>query len=142
MSADKLITFLGILGKLEPSYGAGATVAAASDGHQLAELPEFTPEWANDGTRVAPPGTAGYQRKVAPTGRNGSIPLKFEAKGAGAPYSSTVVPQAHPFLRAAGLDAAARPQVVALRRRTRLAAAAMVVVAAPGAVRDRPRLAR
>lgn len=106
MSADKLITVLGFLAKLEGSYNAGATVTAADDGHQLAELPEFTPEWGNDGVRGAPPATFGHQRKVAPTGRHGGIPLKLEAKGAGSAYSASVVPQAHVLLRAAGFDAA------------------------------------
>lgn len=96
---------LGLLGKLEGSYGAGATLSAATDGIQLAETPKLTINYGYDGSRPAPPGTMGSQRRAAPNGRTVSVPFKAEAKGAGAAYSSTVVPSLHVFLRLCGFDA-------------------------------------
>jgi len=104
----KPITIFGILFDLEGSYGTGnpGTMFVETDGIQLAELPELTPEWANDGARPAPPGTLGYQRKVAPSGATLTLPIKLEPKGAGAAYSASVVPNIHKLLRAAGFNAA------------------------------------
>jgi hypothetical protein len=62
--------------------------------------------YANDGARSMPPGTTGYQRKVGASGRTGSTTFKAEPKGAGAAYSSSVTPNIHKLLRAAGFDAA------------------------------------
>lgn len=101
----KLITIFGLLFKEEASYGAGGILAAATDGIQLAELPELNPEWANTGERVAPPGTLGYQRRVTPSGATVQFPLRIEPKGAGAAYSASVVPNIHRLLKACGFDA-------------------------------------
>lgn len=106
MSSAKTITVIGLLAKIEASYNAGGSLSTSTDGIQLNEWAEFSPEYANDGARAAPPGTTGYQRRVASSGRTGSPTFKIEPKGAGAAYSASVVPHGHVLRRAAGFDAA------------------------------------
>src|SRR5581483_7647925 len=97
---------LGLTGKLEASYGAGGAPSASTDGIQLAETPQITIGYGYNGDRPAPPGTMGYQRRAQPNGRTASVPFKAEVKGAGAAYSSSVVPSIHTLLRICGFDAA------------------------------------
>ena len=104
MSAPKLITTFGVLAKYESTYNAGGTAAAAADGIQVCANPIVAVNYAHDGKRPHPPGTssAGLTR-VAPSGRYASGQFKIQSKGAGAPYSSSVVPRdVDVLLRACG----------------------------------------
>lgn len=102
---SKYVIGYGLLAKLEGSYGAGGACSAATDGVLLDELIKFSPsQYANDGARPAPPGSAGYQRRVKPSGRFAEYPAKVAVKGSGAAYSASVVPNVHALLRACGLD--------------------------------------
>lgn len=102
----KLPTIIGLLLKLEASYAAGGSVAAASDGFLLAAPATPTLEYIHDGSHAAPPGMTGYQRRVAPAGRGFSVPVQHEAKGPGAAYSASVLPSCHVAMRISGFDAA------------------------------------
>lgn len=104
--ATKLPTVIGMLLKLEASYAAGGSVAAGSDGFLLAEPAVPTLEYLHDGAHAAPPAITGFQRRVAPSGEQFSVPVKHEAKGPGAAYSASVLPTPHIPLRIAGFDAA------------------------------------
>jgi hypothetical protein len=95
---------LGLLGKVEASYNAGATLVAGTDGIQMADTPAMTLAYGYDGSRPAPPGTMGSQRRAAPNGRTASVPFKAEVKGAGAAYSASVLPSIHTLLRICGFD--------------------------------------
>jgi len=102
----KFVTVLGVLGKTEASYGAGGSLSASTDGIQADELPKLVAAYANEGQRPAPPGTTGGQRKVAPSGKTGDLPLKHAPKLPGAAYSSSVFFSAHNMLRWCGMDVA------------------------------------
>ncbi len=99
-------TIYGVTGKLETSYGAGGSPSTSTDGLQLAEVPKLTLGYAFDGTRNAPPGTTGYQKRAKPNGRTGTVPLKSEFKGPGAAYSASVFSALHILARTAGFNAA------------------------------------
>lgn len=96
----------GCLALNEASYNAGGTLAAATHGVQLAELPSFDPSYAYDGNRPIPPGSYGQTRRAAPSGKTFASQLRMEAKGAGgATYSASVVPpNLHEFILASGYD--------------------------------------
>jgi hypothetical protein len=103
----KFVFGYALLAKLEASYNAGGSLAAATDAVLLEEHIRFKPsQYANDGARPAPPGTVGYQRRTVPSGRFAPFPAKVAPKGAGAAYSASVVPTGHALLRASGLDGA------------------------------------
>jgi hypothetical protein len=106
MSADKLITIYGVTGKLESSYAGGGTPSTSTDGILCAELPKLSLAYANDGSRAMPPGTAGFQKRVAPSARTGEATIKMEPRGAGAAYGASVLPGVHTLMRVAGFDAA------------------------------------
>lgn len=106
MSATKLPTIIGLVGKVEASYNAGGALSTATDGIQLAAPAVPTPEYAFDGGRRGPPAIGGYQRRLKPHGKACTIPFQHEAKGAGAAYSASVLPSLHTLLRIAGFDAA------------------------------------
>jgi hypothetical protein len=103
----KLITIYGLLGKTEASYGVGGSLAAATDGLLAEELPKFTPGYANDGLRAAPPSNLGYQPKVAPSGKFvDPFPFKHAPKLPGNAYSASNFWTAHNPLRWCGFDGA------------------------------------
>lgn len=93
---------IGLAGIIEASYNAGGAIAPATDGIQLAEPAELAIGRGFDGSRAAPPGTLGSNRRVAPNGATGSTTLKIEPKGSGVAYSASVVPIGHALRRAAG----------------------------------------
>lgn len=101
----KSVKIYGARAKLEGTYGVSSAPANA-DAILLAEMPVLKLAYANDGARALPPGTMGFQNRVAPSGRFGEVPLKFEPRGAAAAYAAAVFPNIHPMLRAAGFDAA------------------------------------
>lgn len=97
---------IGLAGIVEASYNAGGTITPATDGIQLAESFDLQLAYGNDGSRVAPPGTLGYQKRVAPIGATASATLKIEPKGSGSAYSASVKPVGHVLRRLAGWEAA------------------------------------
>lgn len=102
--ATKLPTVIGLLLKLEASYGAGGSVAAATDGFLLAEPAIPALEYLHDGAHAPPPAITGFQRRVAPSGEQFSVPVKHEGKGPGTAYSASVLPTPHVALRIGGFD--------------------------------------
>src|SRR4051812_18130209 len=104
MSQSGSIVVYGLTALIEASYNAGGAPSTATDGIQLAELPELVPSYAQDGSRASPPATTGSQRRVPPTGKTAALTAKLEPKGAGAAYSASVVPNFHTLLRMAGFD--------------------------------------
>jgi hypothetical protein len=106
MSATKLPTIIGLTGKLEASYGAGGSPSNATDRILLEEPAEPSLEYAYDGARQPAPAMFGYLRRATPIGRGGSVAFKVAAKGAGAAYGASVLPNIHNLLRMAGFDAA------------------------------------
>jgi hypothetical protein len=104
-AASKYTIGYGFLAKLEASYNAGGSLSTSTDGVLLEELMKFKPDYANNGARPMPPGTSGYQKRVAPSGRFVPFPAKVAPKGAGAAYSSSVTPNIHALLRACGMTA-------------------------------------
>lgn len=103
----KMIHGIGLTGKLEGSYNGGGSLSASTDGILLDEIIKIAQKYANDGARPAPPGILGYQRRVVPSGREVTFPIKVSGKGSGAAYASNVVPSAvHVLLQAAGFNAA------------------------------------
>lgn len=107
MSATKLPTIIGLLGKLEASYNAGGSLSTSTDGIQLAGPATPTLDYAFDGERRPPPAITGYQRRLTPQGRACSVTLPHEAKGAAAAYNGTTnVFSARTLLRLCGFDVA------------------------------------
>lgn len=107
MSAPKLLGRWGLLAKTEAAYGTPATLDPAKDGILVVERPDVTVAYAHDGARSGgAPGTIGGLKRVAKSGRHGTVTLAHEAAGAGAAYSATVFPSPHVLLRGAGFDAA------------------------------------
>lgn len=106
LSTPILRTVYGALAKLEASYGAGATVAAGTDGQLLAEECILATDFTDEGDRVASAGTTGQVIGVAPSGKFGKVKLRVEARGigGGGPYSASVFPPdfAYVGLRMAG----------------------------------------
>lgn len=105
MSDYKTIIGFGALVKSEASYNAGATLSTSTDGVQANEPPVMTIEYSYDGSRPTPPGTAGAQAYVAPTGETCNGTIAIELKGAGSAYSASVTPpNAHALLLSAGFS--------------------------------------
>jgi hypothetical protein len=104
VSAPKAVTIIGLQAKVEASYNAGGVTAAATDGIQLAEFLDLQPAYANDGTRPAPPGTLGVQRRATPSGRFGKGTAKVEPRPFGAAYSAANRPNVSTLMRIAGHD--------------------------------------
>jgi hypothetical protein len=104
MSAPKTGVAYGLLAKTEATNGTYNTPSTSTDGVQLAERPTLVFGSVFDGGRPMPPGTGGTQLRAAPQGESVSTTLKIENKGAGAAYSSSVVPRdLHVLLKASGL---------------------------------------
>ena len=104
---SKYIYAAGLLAKKEVTYNGGGSPSAATDGVLIDENLKIPASYANDGSRPAPPGILGHQRRVVPSARVVSFPIKVSAKGSGAAYSSTVAPSGiNVLLQAAGFDAA------------------------------------
>jgi hypothetical protein len=102
VSADKILILYGLLAKKEPSYNAGATLSAATDGVQLAEPAEATLSYVHDGARGTAPGNAGTLKRVAQSGGSAEISLSVEGRGLGSAYGASALPEIDALLRAAG----------------------------------------
>lgn len=104
MSVAKNRNQWALLAKLEGSYGGGGVLAAASDGILVTEPPMVDLDYAHDGTRNGSwPG--GNAKRVAKSGRYGTLPVATEFTGAGSAYSASAVPNIHALLRALGYSA-------------------------------------
>lgn len=104
MSATKLPTIIGLAGIVEASYNAGGAISSSTDGILLAAPATPTLEYLHDGAHQPPPGMAGYNRRVAPSGRGCSVPFQIEAKGAAAAYSASQKANIDRLLKMAGFD--------------------------------------
>lgn len=106
MSFKSIIGF-GLLAKAESTYNDGTTLSDAEDGVLCADNPEATIEYAFDGARATPPGTAGALQNVAPNGRSATGTCQVEGRGAGTAYTdSTIVPPGlHTLIQASGFTA-------------------------------------
>ena len=106
MASEKNILVLGLLADNESSYSGSISLSTTTDGIHVAELPEFTIDYAYDGARPSPQGTAGVQRRVGPSGRTTTGTVSIEGKGKGSSYSSVndTVNSLHPFIQASGLS--------------------------------------
>lgn len=106
----KTINVLGLVGKLETTYGTAVSLATTSDGLLLtyADRNQGAPiqvEYAFDGHVGINPGNLSNQPLVAPAGKSfrGELPMRL--KGAGAAYTTAVVPAlAHVMLPICGFD--------------------------------------
>ena len=98
----KLAVLLGLLGKAEASYGAGGTLAAATDGILLAELADLDETFIFDGKRAAPPGTFGTQKRVPPAGSYLEFTAKTEVRGRGAAYGASALHPEHVLMLISG----------------------------------------
>jgi hypothetical protein len=108
MSAEKSIELSGLMAREEVGgYGVLPTLIPATDGVQVAEAPQFTAAYLDDGDRPNAQGTLDRQSKSPPSGRTASGSVVMEAKGTGGTvYSASVVPpDVHAFLKACGFVA-------------------------------------
>lgn len=107
----KTVEVGGLLMKAEASYGAGATVAAATDavlmylGDRFALGAPCTLNYAGDGTSGVNPGNIGPKKRQAKSGRSLTMAIPHQFKGAGAAYSASVFPSAHRLLVGSGFSA-------------------------------------
>lgn len=97
----------GLLAKVETTYGTDATPQAATDAVRVSERvwSSLTIEYAFPGRRDD--AASGSLIPVGPAPRKGRIVtlnVAWEAKGAGAAYTSSVKPEASALLRACGLS--------------------------------------
>lgn len=100
MASDKNIVVKALLAKAEPSYSGSVTLAAATDGIQMADRPELKISYDFDGARAY--GAATLAR-VGPSGRycEGTVPI--HGKGLGSAYSTaSLVPNLQVFMLASG----------------------------------------
>lgn len=103
MALDRLD---GLLAKLEVTYGLDPTPVAADDGVRVMER-----VWENAGPTHAfenlrpdaPSGTLFPLPPATPRGRMVEFTITWDARGAGAAYSATVLPEGDPLLQASGL---------------------------------------
>lgn len=104
--AYKTIIGFGALAAIEATYGAGGNPSPATDGIQGIEPPTMQVEYAYDGERPTPPGTAGRQALASPVGEHATGSVACEMRGAGVAYTSSITPpNIHPLLRASGFTA-------------------------------------
>lgn len=106
MASDKNIVAMGLFLRVEASYGAGAAVTGSTDAVKLIEpKPEFSIEYGYDGARPSPQGTAGTQRRVAPSVRSTKGTISVEACGRGLAYTSVITPPGlHQLFLASGFS--------------------------------------
>ncbi len=103
MSAPKLTTVYGLLGKSEASYGAGGSLSTSTDGLWIVEPVRAALAYLISGQRPMGPGTGGELPDVAARGETLSFTPRVRGRGAGAAYSSSVKARdLHVYLKAAG----------------------------------------
>jgi hypothetical protein len=104
----KSVICYGVLAKKEASYAATNTsFSTTADAVLVSELPVIDISYVNDGARPNAPTSAGSLPFMSPTGRFAETSLTMEARGSGSAYTSisTVPPDVHALLEAAGLSA-------------------------------------
>lgn len=107
MSYKSVICY-GVLAKKEASYAAtNTTFSTTTDAVLVSELPTVDISYVYDGARPNSPSSAGALPYVAPAGRFAETTITVEARGSGSAYTSisTVPPDVHALLQAAGLSA-------------------------------------
>lgn len=103
MALDRLD---GLLAKIEGTYGTDSAPVAGTDGVLVDERlwNPTNPEHAFENTREdAASGTLFRLFPATPRGRMVEFEITWDARGAGAAYSISVLPEADPLLRACGL---------------------------------------
>lgn len=108
----KTVEIGGLLLKVEGTYGAGGSVAAATDGVLMYLGDRFalgapaTLNYAGDGAAGLNPGNIGPKKRQAKSGRSFTMPIPHQFKGSGAAYSASVFPSFHRLLLGSGFSAA------------------------------------
>ncbi len=103
----KVLHVLGLLAKVEATYGTGVALSTATDGvlMQFADKAVGAPValgYANDGVMGPSASSLVMSPRTGPTGRSlsGDIPMRF--RGPGTTFTTAVFPSIHGFLQAAG----------------------------------------
>lgn len=106
----KVLHVLGLLAKVEATYGTAIAMTTTADGVllQYADKNVGAPVmlgYANDGTMGPSAASLVNQPRTAPTGRSltGDLPMRFAAPGT--TFAATVVPSIHVPMQAAGYNA-------------------------------------
>lgn len=105
---SKVLHVLGLLAKVEGTYGTAVTLSTTTDG-VLLQYPDKTVgapvelDYANDGTMGANVASLATPDRTAPTGRSlkGDLPMRW--RGPGTTFGATTVPSIHTFARMSGL---------------------------------------
>jgi hypothetical protein len=94
----------GLLAKIESTYGTDPTPVAATDGVRVSERVWSTIaiEHVFLGQRNAAAGSLSPIAPAARKGRKVTMEIAWEARGTGAAYSASVLPEADPLFRACG----------------------------------------
>lgn len=108
MSSTKHTEGLGMLVKVETTYGTDAAPASTDAVRFVKPRPDIAIRHAFDGAVGIQNGGYGVHMRIAPNGRNSTLTIRMHAKGRGAAYtsSSVEVPDIHRLLRACGFAAA------------------------------------
>jgi hypothetical protein len=109
MSAGKIVEAVGVLAKVETTYGTDSTPAASTDGVQIIKpRPSSQPQFMFDGVRGLQNGGFANVANAPKRGRWGEFTIQCEAKGNGSDYTSSavLVPHIHALLRMAGYTGA------------------------------------
>ena len=107
----KLLHVMGLLGKIESTYGTAATPSTTSDGIQMQYKDRnvgaiATIDYSFDGDLGPSVGALGQVIQAAPSGRSVKADIPLRARGAGTAYSASILPNIHTILKACGFDAA------------------------------------
>ncbi len=92
MNNPKKVKIYGMTGVQEVSYGAGGAPSLATDGIRLAEPAVGSIEYFYSGERSRDPATGGPSPLVPKAGKSVTMDAQVELRGAGAPYSASVLP--------------------------------------------------
>jgi hypothetical protein len=106
----KNLQVLGLLAKIESTYGTPIALSTTSDGVQLQYKDRnqgaiVTIDYAFDGDLGPSVSALGQTLNVAPAGRSGKADFPHRSRPGGAAYSASVVPSLHTFLKMCGFDA-------------------------------------
>lgn len=95
----------GVLAKIESTYGTDAAPVAGTDGVQSIEPLHSNVNVEHEfmNRRISASGGILPIAPTARTGRKANIQIAWDARGSGAAYSATVLPEADPLLRSCGL---------------------------------------
>jgi hypothetical protein len=105
MSAPKLRNLFGLMVKAETTYGTAVSLAGATDGILVTEIPDVKPEYVHDGSRNGRAVGMGPLKRVNKSGRAAKVSVITEARGFGAAYSASNLPSIDRLLKAAGYGA-------------------------------------